>query len=79
MKNWLVLSATLLALSSVSFSVQAWERGACREDIEKYCKNVEVGNERIRNCLKSHAEKLSTGCKANLFDAAMKKEASKKK
>jgi hypothetical protein len=36
---------------------------ACKEDISKYCKQIQLKRERIVACLKEHAD-LSAACKA---------------
>ncbi|MBI3548254.1 MAG: hypothetical protein HY078_04285 [Elusimicrobia bacterium] len=36
---------------------------ACRADMERLCKGVEAGGGRISECMKSHKEELSAGCK----------------
>lgn len=52
----------------------AFDPGACKEDSDKLCKGVKMGEGRIKECLMKHSDKLSEGCKANLFDAAVKKK-----
>lgn len=36
---------------------------ACRDDVEKHCKNVEPGDGRVHECLRSHRDKLSESCR----------------
>jgi hypothetical protein len=36
---------------------------ACRTDLAKYCKGVELGNGRLRACLDAHQNVLSPGCR----------------
>jgi hypothetical protein len=36
---------------------------ACQADIKQYCAGVQEGENRIRDCLKPHAQNLSAGCK----------------
>jgi Golgi apparatus protein 1 len=38
----------------------------CQPDIQKLCKDVKVGQGRIRDCLAGHAAELSPGCKKML-------------
>ena len=76
------LIQTVLTLSFLTLLVSpalAWDPGACQADVEKLCKKVKMGEGRIKACLEKHASELSTECKANLFDAAMKKKASEAK
>lgn len=35
---------------------------ACRGDLAKYCRNVELGNGRLRACLDAHQNVVSPGC-----------------
>lgn len=35
---------------------------ACRADLAKYCKGVELGNGRLRACLDAHQSVVSPGC-----------------
>lgn len=41
-------------------------RGACRADVEKYCKDVERGEGRIHACLEQHLADLSPECQEKL-------------
>ena len=36
---------------------------ACRGDVDKFCSKVEPGSGRVHNCLRSHRDKLSDGCR----------------
>ena len=38
-------------------------KGACKADVEKFCKDVEKG--KIHECLDQHKDELSDACKAN--------------
>lgn len=38
---------------------------SCGPDIEKYCKNVNLGNGRIEGCLADNAANVSDSCKAD--------------
>ncbi len=35
---------------------------SCGKDIQKYCKNVKLGNNRIQSCLQDNASKVSATC-----------------
>lgn len=41
-------------------------REACKEDKEKFCKDVKPGGGAIIKCMKSHEAELSAGCKATM-------------
>jgi len=79
MKKITILFLNLFAISLMAFPLHAWDRGACREDIDKYCKDVKVGEGRVKECLKKHIPELSDGCKTNILEAAVKKKDSKEK
>lgn len=38
------------------------DRNACKEDVKKYCPNVQPGQGRIARCLKGHEKELSQAC-----------------
>ena len=40
--------------------------GPCREDVEKFCKDVEKGEGRIIKCMREHKDQLSEGCKQKM-------------
>ena len=41
---------------------------ACGADVQKYCKNVNLGNNRINNCLEQHQSNISFECKKTRAD-----------
>lgn len=45
--------------------------GECKEDIRTHCPDVELGEGRVEQCLKSNSAKVSAGCKqawADVFE-----------
>ena len=52
--------------------------GPCKTDIETYCKDVQPGEGRIRQCMKDNDAKLSTECKAEMQKHHEEMEATKK-
>ena len=46
----------------------------CKEEIEKYCKNVTPGEGRVLACLYAYEDKLSGKCEYALYDAAAQLE-----
>lgn len=42
---------------------------ACKDDREKFCKDVAVGEGRIHDCLKQHLGELSAACKERIENA----------
>ncbi|HEX7926393.1 MAG TPA: cysteine rich repeat-containing protein [bacterium] len=41
-------------------------RGACREDAQKFCKDVKPGGGRVIACLQGQHDNLSAGCKQEM-------------
>ncbi|HEY5993626.1 MAG TPA: cysteine rich repeat-containing protein [Gallionellaceae bacterium] len=46
---------------------------ACREDVQKQCKDVKPGEGRIVQCLKAHQAQLSPACREKFEQAAEKR------
>ena len=69
---------TLCAFSGLSaFAHEGHDHGgACKADMEKFCKDVKPGEGRIIECLKTHEADLSKECKehGDKMKAHMKKE-----
>lgn len=42
---------------------------SCGKDIQQYCKDVRLGDNRIQNCLAANADKVSPTCKADYAQA----------
>jgi len=42
------------------------DKGACADDVSKFCKDVQPGEGRIIKCMKEHENELSPGCKAQV-------------
>jgi len=47
---------------------QAGKNGPCADDIQKFCKDVQLGGEHIGKCLKEHENELSPGCREMVVD-----------
>jgi cysteine rich repeat protein len=61
----------LLTPSCQQFLIQLKDRrndrhAACRPDKEKFCKDIQPGEERIHQCLKKHESQLDPECRAKL-------------
>lgn len=62
-----MISAFLIMLSFSSVSLAKHHEGhdgACKADVEKFCKDVKPGGGAIMKCLKEHKDQLSAECKA---------------
>jgi hypothetical protein len=59
------ISLFFIVLGS-NFHAHAQESLCCADDIEKYCKGVKPGGERLLNCLKSHEKELSASCREKI-------------
>lgn len=46
----------------------------CKEELEKYCKDVTIGEGRVLACLYAYNDKLSGRCEYALYDAAARLE-----
>lgn len=70
MKVWKVVTlVTPLAVAltmSPSLAQPKPGRGACREDIKKFCPDLKPGGGAYRDCLKSHAAELSPACQEHV-------------
>ncbi len=56
------LSCAIGLSALLGAAVQANPPDACQKDIERLCQDVQPGEGRIAQCLKTHEEKLSPGC-----------------
>ena len=63
------LATGLVLLSTTSFAATDTDdmktslRQACQNDMQQFCNDITPGEGRMMACLKSHEDKLSTGCK----------------
>jgi hypothetical protein len=58
----LVLAVVFCFVSSLSYTQEINAKGACKADIEKFCKDVQPGQGRIIAYLKQHQAELSADC-----------------
>eukprot|EP00879_Flechtneria_rotunda_P002629 GHRR01002831.1.p1 GENE.GHRR01002831.1~~GHRR01002831.1.p1 ORF type:complete len:772 (+),score=213.92 GHRR01002831.1:193-2316(+) len=66
----LVYEYQKLAAQNIRFDVPLAE--ACHEDRTKFCTNVPPGSARVIRCLQKSRDKLSSQCRATLFDEEMR-------
>jgi hypothetical protein len=48
------------------FTTAGAQQGACKEDLDKLCKDVTPGEGRMLECLKSHQAEVSPKCSSHL-------------
>jgi hypothetical protein len=48
------------------FTTAEAQQGACKQDTEKFCKDVQPGEGKMVQCLKSHQSELSAPCQGRL-------------
>jgi Golgi apparatus protein 1 len=58
-------SAALFTTAAVA-DEQQMRGDACRADVERLCKDVQVGEGRVANCLKHNNASVSAGCKEHM-------------
>ena len=68
MKKIVMSLAALSVLFGLSLTAQTPEMGQkpCREDVNKFCKDIRPGGGRIWACLKSHEAELSAPCREHM-------------
>ncbi len=72
---FLMVAVVLLWVNSVRAQglVETVANG-CKEELQKYCKDVSPGEGRVLACLYAHGDKLSGRCEYALYDAASQLE-----
>ena len=72
----LMVGAVLLVINPVRAPQSLVETVAngCKEELQKYCKDVTPGEGRVLACLYAHGDKLSGRCEYALYDAASQLE-----
>lgn len=70
MKKMTALHVVLAGLMLLGLPVYAdeHERGACRADAQKFCKDVRPGGGAIARCLKRHEAELSSECRERMAE-----------
>ena len=62
----LTIMFCFLSVVQAEESKQGEHKGACKTEIQKFCKDVTPGEGRIIQCMKSHEAELSTECKEQM-------------
>ncbi len=60
------ISTLLCLLLLPASTAHAAGNSACRQDRDKFCKDVKNGQGRIRECLQSHLDELSPACREHV-------------
>jgi hypothetical protein len=68
----LSMMSLLLLLGVAAQTPEVERKGACREDVDKFCKGIKPGGGRIWACLKSHEAELSQACTDQIAAATKK-------
>jgi hypothetical protein len=56
----------VLLSSSQALAAEQAHKGACKADVQKLCADVQPGEGRIIECLKTHQAELSPQCSTNM-------------
>jgi hypothetical protein len=67
-----VFIAVVVGLGFIAVPQAFADKGACRDDVAKFCKDVQPGEGRMIKCMKEHEKDLSPGCKANMAEMEKK-------
>ena len=64
----ILLGGAMVALLSSSHALAAGQpqKGACKADVQKLCSDVQPGEGRVLECLKTHQADLSPQCATNM-------------
>ncbi|HWQ37878.1 MAG TPA: cysteine rich repeat-containing protein [Burkholderiales bacterium] len=72
------LTTTLALLTGVLLSTAAAaeerEHGACRADVQKFCKDIRPGRGAIARCLSRHESELSPACRDRMAERRQRAE-----
>ena len=60
------ISTLLCLLLLPASAAHAAGNSACRQDRDKFCKDVKNGQGRVRECLQSHLDELSPACREHV-------------
>jgi hypothetical protein len=52
------------------FTTAEAQQGACKPDVEKFCKDVQPGEGKMMQCLKQHQSELSAPCQGRIKQVA---------
>jgi hypothetical protein len=81
-KRCVIFVLLLLAPCAASAQTMSFEQASrilldsCGSDIERYCRNVNLGSGRLKNCLATNQARVSAQCKSDyvrVFDGVQKR------
>lgn len=61
-----VVTALCLIVAVAYTEEEAEQKGVCKADVQKFCKDVKPGKGRIWSCMKSHEGELTQACKDHM-------------
>jgi cysteine rich repeat protein len=61
-----ILLSTLIVAGLILPSTSKAMDDACAAEVDKFCGDIVVGQHRVIDCLKAHADNFTPGCKAQL-------------
>ena len=61
-KSFFVLSFMGIGILVFNFTIISFAQNPCKEDVAKYCSDVQSGGGRIADCLKDHYKDISQEC-----------------
>ena len=73
-----LLLAVLLAIPEIAFAAEPVTQKPCADEIEKFCKDVRLGEGRIVQCLKDHDAELSAVCRDKVKQVVQRLEEAKR-
>jgi hypothetical protein len=62
----------LIMVTCFGITAVAQEMNACREDVARFCKEVQPGGGRLLKCLKAHESDLSLKCRDSMAERQSK-------
>ena len=68
----LIVAVMFLGIASAAQSQEVNKTGPCKDDIEKFCKDVRPEQGRILKCMREHENELSQACKEHVSAAREK-------
>jgi Cysteine rich repeat len=61
-----LLAATAFSQLPYQAEISKSSKGACKADIETFCKDIKPGGGRLKACIKSNSDRISQECKDHM-------------